>query len=320
MIIVTGTKRSGTSMWMQIMKAAGLKVIGEAFPKNWEKTIRDANERGFYESPLRRGIYYRTNPHPQSGAFLAPGPSKHLAVKVFIPGLVRSDMAYIHRVVGTMRHWREYATSLERLYAMERENLTKLQGRERPERRKMPPVLEWWLENYMLVRDIVTRRYPAHLVSYDRVTSDPSHTIPRIIQWIGVGDAEAAKDAVAPEARTQRREELAVEHRFADVFDELYRLVHEEEPLTAEFIATLNETHEGLLEEIEAARREVALEARARRAAQRRRQAKRAASPELDADMLDMIVHGDDAGDGFEPDQESAADGMADDREGSADD
>lgn len=302
MIIVTGTKRSGTSMWMQILRSAGLKVIGEAFPKNWDKTIREANERGFYESPLRRGIYYRTNPHPQSGAFLAPGPTKHLAVKVFIPGLVRSDLAYVHRVVGTMRHWREYATSIERLYAMENENIAKLRGRERPSRKKMPPVLEWWLENYMLIRDVVTRRYPAHLVSYDRVTTDPATTIPKIVTWLGTGDPQAALDAVVPEARTQRRDELDIDHRCADVFDELYRLVHEEQPLTADFIATLNETHEGLLEEIESARREVAREARERRAARRRRQAARGDAPQLDADMLDMIVHGDDAGDGFEPD------------------
>ena len=35
MIIVTGTKRSGTSMWMQILAAAGLPVFGEAFPRSW---------------------------------------------------------------------------------------------------------------------------------------------------------------------------------------------------------------------------------------------------------------------------------------------
>ena len=43
---------------------------------------------------------------------------KHI-IKVFIPGLVRSDLAFIHRVVGTIRPWREYTTSLRRLYDME---------------------------------------------------------------------------------------------------------------------------------------------------------------------------------------------------------
>ena len=49
MFIVTGTKRSGTSMWMQILIAAGLPIIGEAFPMRWEHTIKAANPEGFYE-------------------------------------------------------------------------------------------------------------------------------------------------------------------------------------------------------------------------------------------------------------------------------
>jgi len=34
-IVVTGTKRSGTSMWMQVLGAAGLPVVGDAFPADW---------------------------------------------------------------------------------------------------------------------------------------------------------------------------------------------------------------------------------------------------------------------------------------------
>ena len=120
MIIVSGTKRSGTSMWMQILKAAGYPILGEAFPRDWGDTIRDANQGGFYESPLRNGIYYATNPHPQTGAFLSPKETRHLCVKVFATGLMRSDLAYVDRVVASMRHWREYVASVERLYAIER--------------------------------------------------------------------------------------------------------------------------------------------------------------------------------------------------------
>ena len=75
MIIVTGTKRSGTSMWMQVMVAAGLPVIGEKFPRDWGEVFREANPGGFYESELMTGIYWETNPHPQTGAYLFPEPS-----------------------------------------------------------------------------------------------------------------------------------------------------------------------------------------------------------------------------------------------------
>ena len=72
MIIVTGTKRSGTSMWMQLLTAAGFPPIGDAFPRNWETTLKDANPGGFWESELRRGIYYETNPDPKTGTYLFP--------------------------------------------------------------------------------------------------------------------------------------------------------------------------------------------------------------------------------------------------------
>ena len=119
MIVVSGTKRSGTSMWMQALEAGGFLVLGTRFMKNWEATIKDANPHGFYESVLRRGIYFATNPHPETGIYLPPRDTRRVAVKVFPPGLARTDMAFLDHVIVTMRPWREYVTSLQRLYAME---------------------------------------------------------------------------------------------------------------------------------------------------------------------------------------------------------
>ena len=59
-------------MWMQVLRAAGFPVVGEAFPGHWDKTLADANPHGFYESPLRRGIFYATNPNPRTGEYLYP--------------------------------------------------------------------------------------------------------------------------------------------------------------------------------------------------------------------------------------------------------
>ena len=96
MIIVTGTKRSGTSMWMQILIAAGFPHIGEAFPMRWEQTIKAANPDGFFESHLRRGVFYKTNPHPKTGAYLFPEQVQHHAdddeegVFGAVPAIVKS--------------------------------------------------------------------------------------------------------------------------------------------------------------------------------------------------------------------------------------
>jgi hypothetical protein len=285
MIIVTGTKRSGTSMWMQILKAAGYPILGEAFPRDWGETIREANKQGFFESPLRLGIYYATNPHPRTGAFLAPKETRRLAVKVFAVGLVKSDLAYVGKVVASMRHWREYKRSLERLYEMERDNKLAKAARtgrppqEVPSLSTISPVLEWWNDNYILIRDALIRRYPMHMVSYASVLRDAENVVRETLRWIGGGDADAAVAAVQEVLRTQRVDErsagesgVAAEHE--ELFDELYARVDRRKPLDAAFIDRLNAAHDQLgpqIAEAEKRAREQRRQARAQARANARR-------------------------------------------------
>lgn len=298
MIVVTGTKRSGTSMWMQLMHAAGLPVIGEKFMRNWETTIRDANPHGFYESPLRRGVYYQTNPEPRTGVYLRAEEVRDHALKVFIPGLVRTERAYLHRVVATVRNWREYGPSLERLQRMEVEARER-EGRSAPsEPVRLPPILEWWRENHMLIRDVAIRQYPVFMVTYDQVLADPTTIVPRVFQWIGAGDGQAAAASVDRKVRTQQADNTGpvpgIEDDVAEVFDELYRRIHEGVPLDAPFIETLNETDERLAQPIaEGLARVRADAARRRRAQQERRRARGAAHTEAPVD--DSHDHGLDA-------------------------
>jgi hypothetical protein len=257
-IIVTGTKRSGTSMWMQILRAAGFPSLGDAFPNDWAETIRDANEGGFYESPLRGGIYYATNPHPSTGAFLPPQASRRVVVKVFATGLVRSDLAYVDRVIASMRPWREYATSIQRLYTMERENKRAKAEREgQPAERvldyeHLPPALEWWRDNYVLVRDALVRRYPLHMISYASVLRAPEDVVAETIRWLGAGDVAQAVAAVREELRTQESSEfesgLSREHEV--LFDEFYAHIDERRPLSGSLIERLNAAHDVLAPKI----------------------------------------------------------------------
>lgn len=274
MIIVTGTKRSGTSMWMQILKAAGYPVLGEAFPGEWGTTIREANQEGFYESHLRRGIYYATNPHPQTGRYLRPDETERAVVKVFIPGLVRSDLAFIHKVVATMRHHREYAASVERLFQMERQGkraLRQARGKKsnadpEGEPALIPPLLEWWNENYALLRDALVRRYPLHMVSYARILEEPEPVLSQTLRWLGGGDLKQAVACVRAQLQTQRAPEVpnaptGLDATVEQVFEELYRRVTEFQPLDAAFIERLNHTQDVL----EPVIREAQAQARRRR-------------------------------------------------------
>jgi hypothetical protein len=282
MIIVTGTKRSGTSMWMQILGAAGLPMFGEAFPRDWGQTLRDANPEGFYESILRQGIYWRTNPHPRTGAYFFPEQVQRHAVKVFIPGLVRTDRAYIGRVIASVRPWREYCRSLRRLWAMEDAVLAERHpGRKPPPR--LSPALEWWSESYALVRDVAIRRYPVHLQSYDGLLEDPEGVLRRTFAWLGFGNATAAMGAIKPERRTQRvaatgsgseagsgrapdPDESELDSTVIAVFDDLYRTVHAGEPVRPELLAALDATQVELGPRISEQQRAVVRAQRRRRA------------------------------------------------------
>jgi len=251
-IIVTGTKRSGTSMWMQALQAAGVPILGEAFVGSWGDSIRDANPRGFYESAFRQGVFYATNPDPRTGAYLRAEDTRRLAVKVFVPGLIRTDIAYIDHVVATMRPWREYVRSIRKLYAMEdahhqtlpperRAKALKTVARTRP---RIPPEVEWWLEYYELIRDVATRRYPIHLTSYRRVLHDPERELGKVLRWLGGGDVQAAAAAVAPELyRSHEGEDVAtdLDDETIALMDELYGRVDTEQGLSPELIAALNE-------------------------------------------------------------------------------
>jgi hypothetical protein len=190
------------------------------------------------------GINFQTNPHPLSGAYLAPHQTRQHAVKVFIPGLVRTDIAFIDRCVATVRGWREYVASTRRLLA--------LQGA-RPDG-VLPPALEWWTSNFALIRDLAIRGYPVHVVSYEGFLREPERVATEVLAWIGHGDPQKAASVVRPELRTQAPSAAAddadlaegIEGRHLEVFDELHAAIDAEEPLSASLIEKLNRTDEAL--------------------------------------------------------------------------
>lgn len=243
MIVVTGTKRSGTSMWMQILAAAGLPVIGERVPKHWNEQLHTANPDGFYESELVAGIYFRTNPHPVSGVFLFPDQTATHAVKVFIPGLIRSDLAFLDRVIATVRGWRDYARSRERMRGLAVPP-ARADVEEAP---RLPPGLEWWAENFALIRDVATRRYPSHMLSYESLLADPERTIAEVLAWVGVGDAVKGSAVVHREGSVAGRGDASavdmtgVEPVHVHVFDELHDHIHRGLALSASFVERLNQ-------------------------------------------------------------------------------
>jgi hypothetical protein len=253
MLIVTGTKRSGTSLWMQIMIAAGFPYVGKPYMANWEKTIKAANKNGFYESTLRKGIYFATNPDPQSGTYMKPAEVQKHVVKVFIPGLIKTDLAYISRVIATIRPWREYVNSIRRLHSIEDEHLNalpknndKLPSATRAQLKRSPihPALEWWNENFALIHNFAIRGFAFNLVSYSRLLESPEEIIPPVLNWCGGGRTEEAVAIVNKKLQTQKQpvvDDIDLPKHVVETFDTFHNYFYEQKPLSGNFLNHLNQ-------------------------------------------------------------------------------
>jgi hypothetical protein len=276
MIVVTGTMRSGTSMWMQALAASGLALIGAEFPANWKQRIGAANSHGFFESSLRGGIYYRTNPHPETGSYLQPDQTRQHVVKIFAPGLVRSEIAFLHRVVLTIRPFREYVSSITRLMEIERRAKAQELGRDVRAQLHIPHALRWWDDNFSAFRDSLIRGYPTHAIAYDTVLEDRD-AVARTLRWVGAPDVEAGLACIDQGLRTQRHAESSrtddtqcdaeLAAAAVELFDELYDRVRSSRGFDADFLARMNQTDELLRPQFAAARAQLRREKRARRLA-----------------------------------------------------
>ncbi len=267
MILVTGTKRSGTSLWMQILINAGFSYIGKEYNRVWEDSIKAANSLGFYESKLRNGIYYAVNPHPETGAYLHPKPTTKRVVKVFVPGLIKTDFAFVHRVVGTVRRWTEYCSSIERLLDIEDQYFLKqpdVEGEYSNEiktilrRPTEHPAMVWWRDNFDLIFDVLTRKYPVNIVAYDRLLESPEEVVPPVLKWCNAKldddlfphrpiknlDIRKGVETVVPTMRTQVSptvENHLLSDEIIQTFDALYDCFHHEgSKLSQEFCQQLN--------------------------------------------------------------------------------
>ncbi len=242
MIVVSGTGRSGTSMWMQILDVAGVVTVGDAFPADWETWVREANPRGYYESTLVDGIHFRTNPDPTTGARLEADQTRDVAVKIFSAGVLTTSRKFLDRVLVSVRGWRAFSRS----NADMRARVAAHSGRPAPT--AQPSALRWWRENHQLLLDSEARGYPVRFVGYDAVVDDPGRWVPDVLAWLGVdGDVGAASQVVDPSLRRSPSRSVVGVDGLVDgvpegvtaTLDEWYRRMLLGQPLDVRFRAEL---------------------------------------------------------------------------------
>ncbi len=231
-------------MWMQILEAAGVITVGDAFPADWVTWIQEPNPRGYYESTLVDGIHFRTNPDPITGARVTPGDTHDVAVKIFAPGVLSTSRPFLDRVLVSVRGWRTFGRS----YADIQARIAMHNGRAPPAAR--PSALRWWVENHQLLLDSEARGYPIRFVAYDAVVDEPGRWVPEVLDWLGVtGDTEAAVRAVDPSLRRSASSGADHAHGLIDgvppevtaTLDAWYRRMLRGQPLDRQFRGELNE-------------------------------------------------------------------------------
>jgi hypothetical protein len=254
MIIVTGTRRSGTSVWMQILEQGGIQVLGRKFPANWKSLMEEANPKGFFESTLVQGINFRTNPDPDSGAWIPPHKVTDIGIKIFADGLVKTDFSYITQVIFTVREWQECEASQKRMDEI-RAGRSDTAG-EDPNAEvaaRLPAGFTWWKANFSLVRDMQMRRYPTAVFSYAALMEDPQKIVNAGFEWLGRGDANAAVGAVERSLQTQQGASIPdAGHNYGGMFDELYDALHRNAQISPSFYEKLAETDDRITQEISA--------------------------------------------------------------------
>lgn len=277
MIIVTGTKRSGTSLWMQILRAAGLPIIGEEYLGHWRDSIVDANPNGFFESKIRYGVNHQNNPNIKTGQYLHPKSVIIHGVKIFATGLFKTELAFIHRVIMTMRPWRSYCYSIRRLQNMESRYWLSLTNNEAGLSQEMKvilkkntvhPALIWWRENNILLSDVSNRRYPARLYTFDDVLEKPDSIIADVLHWcmaplrsdffnveamsLNLLDAIQLVDPDMQTHHSNKVDDVPLSNEQIQVFDELYlHACNGFEGFSDQFVRKLNSMNQVIEELIE---------------------------------------------------------------------
>lgn len=181
-------------MWMQVLAAVGFPILGEAFPGAWRGRLDTLNPGGFFEGKLREGVHWQTNPDPATGTYLHPSDTRRHAVKIFPLGLVRSDLAFLDRVLVTYRPWRAQLRSRLHFVAVENASMTSRGLSPAPTHDLL--VGEWFREVYLLFEDIERRRYPVHVESWPKVLERPEVMLPPILSWIGAAPGRRVEDTL----------------------------------------------------------------------------------------------------------------------------
>jgi hypothetical protein len=231
MIIATHTEHERAAAWVDILRASGVRVLGEAIPATWSEHAEEAVQPSFFATLGDQGVFYKTNPDPYSQVYLDASDVEGVALPMKVNAVLRSERAYVGHVIASMPHFRSLGAEGDPL----------------------PAVLLWWNDYVGLLRDASTRRYPLHLVSEEALARAPEATLRTVLGFVGAPITEAA-DRVARALPAPRPEDPrageALPPTVLDVFEELHRRVDRDEGFDRPFLERLYAVNQALTPQI----------------------------------------------------------------------
>ncbi len=181
--VVSGLPRSGTSLMMRMLEAAGLAVVSDG-----ERVADEDNPRGYYE-------FERVKKLPDDTAWLPDCEGK--AVKIISRLMMMLPTGHRYRVVFMRRNLDEILRSQKKMLDRRGED----ESFDDAEMKRNFILHVGEVEAFIAARDDVE----ALFVNYNRLMTDPDKQIARVAEFLGRADkADAMKAVVEPALYRQR--------------------------------------------------------------------------------------------------------------------
>ncbi len=182
--VVSGLPRSGTSLMMQMLDAAGIPPLTDG-----QRAADADNPRGYYE-------FERVKKIKEDSSWMADAPGK--AVKIISALLPHLPEGYAYKIVFMIRRMDEILASQRKM--LERRGVVEAQ----PDDDAMQRHFEGHLAR---IRALMESRpdIEAFYCDYNRLLDDPPSVANELAAFLGGGAGEAASMAAVVDARLYRQ-------------------------------------------------------------------------------------------------------------------
>jgi hypothetical protein len=230
MIILTEAAARGSTTWVDVLRAAGVPVLGEALPSGWSEHARASAGPEFFAALRDQGLYFKTNPDPLHQTYLSSEEAAGFAMAASPNAILRTERAFLEAVVVSVPSPLAVADA-----------------------GGPSALLLWWSDVFGMLRDASTRRFGLRLVTEAAVVRAPVETVEGVFGFLGLAPRESALEAACEVARgaTARVRgpvagETGLPASILDVFEELHARVDEGRGFDRPFLERVYAVHEAV--------------------------------------------------------------------------